>query len=601
MFQNFNATTQPDTAALRLKALRQQMQKNGFSGFLIPRADLHQGEYVAPCDQRLTWLTSFTGSAGFCAALLNTAGIFIDGRYSLQVRNQVDLNIFTPIKLLEVKLGNWLIDNLPNGGKIAYDPWLYTKNQITQIEDKIKNSNIELVQSSNLIDQIWHDRPAPPIGLMYPHSLRFSGISHAKKRDQIVQILKENKQTATILTQPDSIAWLLNTRGSDLAQIPITFALAVLYDTGKLSLFIAPEKVNHTLKNHLRDDIQIHAITSFSNYIAKMRGVIRIDQYQAPIAIYDILKKSKAKLVFDTDPTSLPKACKNTTEISGAKAAHQRDAIAVCEFLAWVDSLGSNPNISEIDIVKKLETFRRNSQKMQNISFDTISGSGPNGAIVHYRVTKESNRQIQTGDILLVDSGAQYQDGTTDITRTLAIGTPTPEAKQAFTLVLKGMIAISQLRFPVGIAGCDIDVLARSALWSYGLDFSHGTGHGVGSFLSVHEGPQGISRHSKTPLMPGMIISNEPGYYKEGSFGIRIENLIYVKKAPRIKESDTCDMLCFETLTLAPIDRNLIDLSLLTASEIIWINSYHMRILNHIAQDCSPLAQEYLKRSCATL
>jgi Xaa-Pro aminopeptidase len=600
MFQKFAATTKPETGAPRLAALRVAMLKHGVDGFLIPRSDAHMGEYVTPRDQRLAWISSFTGSAGFCAATTDRAAVFADGRYTIQANDQVDTDVFEIKNIPTDKLVDWLNDALPQKAKFAYDPWLHTTAQITELQ-RDKREDITLVSTDNLVDEIWNDQPDAPLDLMVPHDLKFTGQSHDEKIKYIATAINSAGQSYVVLTQPDSIAWLLNTRGTDLGQTPVALCFATLSAHGVVTLFIAPQKVDKTLRNHLGKNVVIQNITSFSEHLKSLSGTVRVDSKSAPIAIQDILLAADIKIENATDPITLPKACKNKAELAGATAAHIRDGAAVSSFLADVDRMCDAPNIGEIELVEMLENRRRETGKLQNISFDTICGSGPHGAIVHYRVNTDTNRQIQTGDVLLVDSGAQYLDGTTDITRTIAIGAVSPDAIRANTLVLKGMIAISCLRFPMGLAGRDIDAIARHALWTAGLDFDHGTGHGVGSFLSVHEGPQGISRRAETPFQPGMIVSNEPGYYKQDAFGIRIENLIFVREAPRLPEGDNRKMLEFETLTLAPIDRAMIDVELLNTSERNWLNTYHARVKTTLTPLVDANTQAFLKRACAPI
>ena len=597
MFQSFDSATSPDTGAARLKSLRNEMLKDGLDGYLIPRADAHQGEYVTARDMRLAWLTGFTGSAGFCAVLKDKAGVFIDGRYTLQVRDQIDLDCYTPVSWPDTSLINWLTETLPKGGKIGFDPWLHTRAEL----EKLGKTNIELVAADNLIDHIWHDQPTAPMDRMVPHHLDYTGQSHIEKINTAAKELTKAKHSAFVLTQPDSIAWLLNTRGTDLGQTPVALAFAILYGSGHVSLFMDSRKSDAALITHLGPKVSLHAPDGFETTLASLSGTVRLDKTCAPEAIVRLLETQGIDIAFDTDPTTLPKACKNQTELDGAIQAHIRDGAAICEFLAWVDGINPEAGITEIDIVKMLETKRAATGKLKNIAFDTICGSGPNGAIVHYRVTDQTNRNLQFNEVLLVDSGAQYLDGTTDITRTLAIGAPPPKAVHHATLVLKGMIAISRLRFPEGLTGKDIDAIARTALWAEGLDYDHGTGHGVGSYLSVHEGPQRISRLATTPLKSGMILSNEPGYYKEGSYGIRIENLIFVKPAAPIDGSDDRDMLCFETLTLAPISKTMIDKSLLTGDEINWVNAYHTQVLEALKDRVSAATETWLKQACADL
>ncbi len=593
MFQSFESATSPDTGAARLKQLRDEIDKEGLDGFLIPRADAHQGEYVVVRDMRLAWLTGFTGSAGFCAVLKDKAGVFIDGRYTLQVHDQIDLTCFSPVAWPENKLENWL----PKSGKIGFDAWLHTRAEI----EKLRGAGINLVATDNLIDRIWHDQPVAPLDKMVPHPLEYAGQDHVEKITYIAKNLKNSGHNAFILTQPDAIAWLLNTRGTDLGQTPVALAFAIIHAAGNVSLFMDERKTNAALIEHFGENIGVLPPKNFIPELSNLNGPVCIDKLTAPEAIVNLLEKQGIEIVFCDDPTTLPKACKNDTELHGTKQAHIRDGAAMCEFLAWVDTINPATGITEIDIVKTLEAKRAATGKLKNISFDTICGSGPNGAIVHYRVNNQTNRTLQFNEVLLVDSGAQYMDGTTDITRTLAIGAPPPKAVHNATLVLKGMIAISRLRFPKGLTGKDIDAIARTALWAEGLDYDHGTGHGVGSYLSVHEGPQRISRLATTAFKLGMIVSNEPGYYKEGAYGIRIENLIFVKQADAINGSDDREMLCFETLTLAPISKAMIDKSLLTMDELNWLNAYHQQVWDSLNGLVTATTKDWLEAACAPL
>jgi Xaa-Pro aminopeptidase len=601
MFQTFDATTTPETGGPRLTALRDELKREGLAGFIIPRADAHQGEYVADCDKRLAWLTGFTGSAGFCVALRNTAGVFIDGRYTLQVRDQVDLAHYTPVDYPKTKLGDWLADTAKSGDVIGFDPWLHTKGELDTAEKRLAGTGITLQPCDNLVDRIWADRPAAPTDLMVPYALDLAGKSSADKRAEIATKLRDEGRGSVVLTQPDAIAWLLNTRGTDLGQTPVALAFATLDDTGHATLFIAPVKVDDTLRQHLGNEVTIQTPDQLGAAIDTLKGPVLVDKSTAPVWLDARLRAAGTDVTYGADPILLAKAVKNETEIAGTAAAHIRDGAAICEFLAWIADQGPAPDLTEIDVVKKLESFRTATGALKNISFDTICGTGPHGAIMHYRVTDETNAKIEPDNLLLVDSGAQYLDGTTDITRTRAIGTPTAEAIRAFTLVLKGMITVSMARFPKGLAGRDIDPLARNALWQAGLDFDHGTGHGVGVYLSVHEGPQRISRVSDVPLQSGMILSNEPGYYKPGHFGIRIENLIVVEPAAPLEGADDREMLQFKTLTFAPIDPTLIDVTLLTEPERDWLNRYHAEVLSKIAPNCSEATQNWLKQACAPL
>lgn len=587
MFQTFQDATSPDQGPPRLTALRKELERHGFDGFLIPRADAHQGEYVAPADDRLAWLTGFTGSAGFCAALTNIAGVFIDGRYRVQVKTQIDTAHFTPVAWPETKPGPWLKEHLPTSHKMAYDPWLHTTSEVEAIRD----AGVTLVETDNLVDRIWPDRPAPPMGTIMVHPLELSGEAHGDKRARLAATLRESNQTSAILTLPDSIAWLLNIRGTDIQRNPVPHCFAILHDDASVDLFVSAEKLSE-IGEHLGPDIRIHPSTPLLQKIAALTGLVRVDKSSAPAIIAQSLTTDVA---FEDDPCILPKACKNPTEIEGTRTAHIRDAHAMVHFLAWLDA--QNPGLTEIEVVTKLEGLRAQTNALRDISFDTIAGAGPNGAIVHYRCTETTNRAVKDGELLLVDSGGQYVDGTTDITRTMVMGTPSREQQECYTLVLQGMIAISLARFPRGAAGRDLDALARAPLWRHGLDYDHGTGHGVGAYLCVHEGPQRISRTAEVPLKPGMILSNEPGYYREGAFGIRIENLIVVQNAPPM--GDNRDQLSFETLTWVPFERRLIAADMLAPFERDWINDYHAKIFQMI--DVQGKSREWLTRATQAL
>ena len=596
MFQTFTVTTSPDTGLARLEKLRQTMKSEQVDGFLIPRADAHFGENVAANSERLAWLTGFTGSAGFCAALLDKAAVFVDGRYTLQVRSQIDLHNFTPVPSVDVKLSEWLIEALPNGGTIAYDPWLHSFDAIEKLETILDDHHITLKKSDNLVDRVWDDRPEPPKGKIHPHTVEFAGESSESKRQKIGAKLAKQDLNAAVLTLPDSIAWLLNIRGSDITNTPVALCFAILHANGNVDLFVDPDKCDDTLRAHLGTAITLHHEAEFAPKLAALKGKTGVDRDTAPVAISDLLQDP----VWATDPCILPKACKNPTEIAGSRAAHIRDAAAMAEFLCWLETAAPTGNLTEIDVVQKLETFRRNTNTLKDISFDTICGSGPNGAIVHYRVDENSNRTIQSGETLLVDSGGQYEDGTTDITRTIAVGEVPQDTKRANTLVLKGMIAITRARWPVGLAGRDLDSFARAALWQAGMDYDHGTGHGVGAYLGVHEGPQGIARRYTRPLEVGMIVSNEPGHYKEGAYGIRIENLLVITP-PTIPKGGDREMLGFETLTFVPIDRNLILPEILTTAERDWLNAYHAKVLEKISNLVSAETLSWLKSACAPI
>ncbi|MFV2002179.1 MAG: aminopeptidase P family protein [Paracoccaceae bacterium] len=598
MFQSFEVTSNPGDGAGRLRALRGELVAADLDGFLVPRSDAFRGENVAPRDARLAWLTGFSGSAGFCAALGDKAGVFIDGRYRVQVLAQVDGRCFTPVHWPEVKLGDWLREALPDGGKVGFDGWLHTPGEIDELRKSLAGSGVELYATENLVDRIWHDRPDPPLGKAVDHPVKFAGEAARDKRARLAAELREAHQRAAVISLPDSIAWLLNIRGSDIARVPVVQAFALLHDDARVQLFSDPAKFDGLA---LDSDVTLLGWERFAATLGALRGPVRLDNDSAPLAIRDILDAAKVKVVTATDPCILPKARKNEVEIAGARAAHLRDGAAMVEFLCWLDGAAPGGGLDEIKVVRALEGFRRATDALLDISFETICGAGPNGAIVHYRVDEASNRAIGVGELLLVDSGGQYRDGTTDITRTIAVGPPGAEERAAFSRVLQGMIAISQARWPKGLAGRDLDALARRALWSAGQDYDHGTGHGVGSYLGVHEGPHGISRRATVPLEVGMILSNEPGYYREGAFGIRCENLLVVRDAPVLEGGDARDMLCFETITLVPIDRRLIEADMLSRAERAWIDAYHARVARKIGPRLSAGARDWLVHATAPL
>ena len=600
MFQNFEVTSHPETGPPRLAALRGELRKDGLDGFLVPRADAHQGENVAPRDERLAWLTSFTGSAGFCAALLDRAGVFVDGRYRVQLKSDVSLDHFTPVHWPKVELADWLREALGAGGKIGFDAWLHTAEAIEKLQQDLAGSGVEIIACDNLVDRIWDDQPLPPKGKITAFPGEYAGQSSADKRQSLAAGLRTAQQAAAIITLPDSIAWLLNIRGSDIARVPVPHGFLILRDDAKACLFVDPEKCAG-LAPHLGPDITLAGPDAFLPALAELTGPVRVDKASAPLKISEILNAAGVEIAYSQDPCILPKARKNETEIAGTVAAHLRDAGAMVEFLAWLDAHAASGALSEIDVVRKLEGFRRATNALLDISFDTICGAGPNGAIVHYRVSEASNRAIRPGELLLIDSGGQYIDGTTDITRTVAVGAVGDDERAAFTRVLQGMIAITLARWPKGLAGRDLDPLARQALWTAGQDYDHGTGHGVGTYLSVHEGPQGISRRSEVALEPGMILSNEPGYYRTGSFGIRTENLLVVREAPPLAGADTREMLSFQTLTFVPIDRRLIDVGMLNADQRTWIDAYHAEVLEKIAPRVSEAARQWLALAAAPL
>ena len=596
MFQSFTETANPSQGPARLAALRNAMAAQRLAGYFVPRADAHQGEYVAPGDERLSWLTGFTGSAGFCIALADKAGVFVDGRYRVQVKVQVDTDHFTPVDWPDVKPAAWLREHLPAGGRVGFDPWLYTPDHIREMEKGLKGSGVTLVPCENLVDRIWADRPDPPVGKITAYPDALAGLTHAQKRAILGEELRVAGQEAAVLSLPDSIAWLLNIRGRDIPRNPVAHAFAILHASGNVTLFVEAGKLSDTVRAHLGPEVLVRPTVAFGPALNSLTGPVRLDPKSVPVWVVQELDASSVAHQWGDDPCILPKACKTETEIDATRTAHLRDGAAVCEFLSWYDAQIPG-SITEIDVVRRLEECRRATGHLLDISFDTIAGSGPHGALAHYRVTTVSNRTLEDGDLMVLDGGGQYLDGTTDITRTLPVGTPGDVERTAFTRVLKGMITMSRARWPKGLAGRDLDVLARYPLWLNDMDYNHGTGHGVGVYLCVHEGPQRLARISEVPLRAGMIVSNEPGYYREGAFGIRIENLLVVREAEPLPGGDQTGKLCFETLNFVPIDRRLIVPEIMSTAERAWLNTYHERCLDKIGPLVSEITRAWLERA----
>jgi Xaa-Pro aminopeptidase len=570
----------------RLALLRAELARRELDGFLVPHADEHQGEYLPPRSHRLAWLTGFTGSAGLAVVLGDRAVIFVDGRYTLQVRAQVDEALFQPRHLIDQPPHSWLEENLSDGLRLGYDPWLHTRDQVAGLEKAAAKAGAALIPCpDNPLDHVWADQPPPPIAPIEPHGDDYAGRSSAEKRLELGQELAKQGADSAVLTMPDSIAWLLNLRGADVSHTPLPLSFALLAADGTVDWFVDRRKLAPGLEAHLGNGVALHPPEALGERLDDLGGAGRpvlADPATAAAWIFQRLEAAGARVVEGADPCQLPKAKKNPVELDGIRAAHRRDGAALTNFLAWLDRTAAlragDDGVSEIEAMDQLAWFRRQDPLFRDLSFDTISGSGPNGAIVHYRATEASNRRLGRGELFLVDSGAQYPDGTTDVTRTVAIGGPSQEMRERFTLVLKGHIALATQRFPRGTTGSQLDTLARAALWQAGLDFDHGTGHGVGHYLGVHEGPQRISKApNKVPLEPGMVVSNEPGYYKTGAYGIRIENLVTVVESEK-HDGEEREMLCFETLTLAPIDLNLVEPSLLNARETAWLDGYHARV-----------------------
>ncbi|MFT4014727.1 MAG: aminopeptidase P family protein [Paracoccus sp. (in: a-proteobacteria)] len=594
MFQVYDIESDPARHPPRLAALRAELAARGLDGFLVPRADAHQGEYVAARDARLAWLTGFTGSAGFAVVTPDRAGVFIDGRYRVQVKAEVDPAHFTPLPWPDTRPAAWLIEALPNGGRVGYDPWLHTRREIRELEKGVAASGIALVAvEGNPVDAIWPDQPEAPVGAVRLWPEDVAGETAGGKRARIAGMLAAAGAHAAVLTLPDSISWLLNIRGADVPKNPVVQAFAILEENGRVALFTDPAKFGPEVRAALGNHVTILPHDALTPALTNISGPVRVDPGSAPDQVFRLIESMGTPIAEGPDPVILPKAVKNTAEIAGMRAAHLEDGAAVTELLFWLDGrardLAALP-LTEIDVAVKLEELRR-ARGILDISFDTIAATGPHAAIPHYHVSRASSLRIEPGQVLLVDSGGQYGNGTTDITRTLPMGPVSEAARRPYTRVLQGMIAVSRARFPKGIAGCHLDALARAPLWSEGMDYDHGTGHGVGAGLSVHEGPVRISRVSEIPLEPGMILSNEPGYYREGKFGIRIENLIVVRKG---ESPDGREMLEFETLTWAPIDRRLIEPALMSRDEIAWLDHYHAGVRERIGPLVAPEIHDWL-------
>jgi Xaa-Pro aminopeptidase len=605
MFQDFSSSADPALGAQRVARLRARLKRLGVDAVIVPRSDEHMGEYVPPSAERLAWLTGFTGSAGWAIIGDQKAALFVDGRYVLQAPAQVPTSIFDVVQIPETTPAQWITKHLCKGARIGFDPWLHTRAGIAVLEEALAKAEITLKPlPRNPVDEIWGDeRPPVPQGPIAVQPLELAGVAAVDKIKDLQQQLRAAGEEAVVLTLPDSIAWLFNIRGSDVKHNPTPLAFAIVPVTGKPELFVDKAKLGPEVRAHLKGIARVKPPDALAEGLAALKAErkrVRLDTATAAMWLWQRLGGKNGKISEAADPCILPKARKNDAEIRGTRVAHNRDGVAMTRFLAWLDREAPKGNVDEVTAVRTLEAMRAETQALKEISFDTISGSGPNGAIVHYRVTEASNRLLQPGELFLVDSGAQFIDGTTDITRTVAIGTPTAEMRDRFTRVLMGHIAISELRFPAGTTGAHIDALARHALWQAGFDFDHGTGHGVGSYLSVHEGPQSISKRGHVVLEPGMILSNEPGYYMAGAYGIRIENLLLVAPPAPIAGGER-DMLGFETLTLVPIDTRLVDAKLLGPAGVGWLNAYHARVVAEIGPHLTGTERDWLDRATAPI
>jgi Xaa-Pro aminopeptidase len=603
LFQTFEEPESGVALTARLSAFREELARRNLTGFVIPRSDQQQNEYVAPSEERLAWLTGFTGSAGQAIVLTHEAAVFVDGRYTLQAAKQVDGRAWSIEPLADPPPESWLEKHLSPGDRLGFDPWLHTSAAAERLAAACAMTGAELIAvESNPLDSVWTERPPPPLAPVTVHSARFSGETEDEKLIRIRMEIAKLAVDALVLSDAHAVAWTFNIRGADVSHTPLPLSYALVPKDGRATIFIDGRKLSNSARDHLERSADVEEPDALAPKLAELaqRGAsIALDNASAADALGRLISAAGGKPVRGNDPVSLLKAVKNATEIDGARTAHRRDAVALARFLAWIDREGPSGALTEIDAVEALESFRRDTGALKDVSFPTIAGTGPNGAIVHYRVTRKTNRRISPGDLLLIDSGAQYEDGTTDVTRTIAIGEPSTEMTDRFTRVLRGHIAIARATFPDGTTGAQIDALARQFLWQAGLDFEHGTGHGVGSYLSVHEGPARISKLGTTALRRGMILSNEPGYYKTDAYGIRIENLELVVAA-EIAGAEK-PMNAFETLTLAPIDRRLIELKMLSEAELNWLDDYHARVRREVRPHVDEATKIWLDAATAPL
>ena len=603
MRQTFDEHADRSFGPKHVPLIRAEMARRGLDGFLIPHEDEHQNEYLPDANERLAWATGFTGSAGAAVVMADRAAVFVDGRYTLQVRDQVDTTLFETRDLIEGGVSAWLEQSARPGQVIGYDARLHSPDALARLHAATARAGATLkAVDDNPLDAAWNGRPAQPAAPVVPHPLEYAGEDSASKRARIGAGLAQAGLDATVITAPASIAWLFNIRGGDVIRSPLPLGQAILNADGTARLFLDPAKVTQDLPAWLGNQVGLEAPDALPQALAALSGrKVLIDPAQSSSWYFDTLKAAGAEVAPGADPTALPRACKNAVEVEGARRAHARDGAALSRFLHWLGTEAQASLPDEVELVTRLEGFREATGALKDLSFDTIAGAGPNGAVVHYRPTLRTNRRLEPGQLVLVDSGAQYLDGTTDVTRTVAVGEPSAEMRQRFTLVLKGHIALARVRFPAGTTGSSLDVLARGALWMAGFDFDHGTGHGVGSYLGVHEGPQRIAKRPETTaLQPGMIVSNEPGYYKTGAYGIRIENLQVVTAGDEIPGGERA-MLGFETLTLAPLDRRLIATELLDAGERAWMDAYHARVLAVVGPQLDAPARAWLEAACAPL
>jgi len=586
----------------RLVDLRRELARLGLDGFLVPRADEHLGEYVPACAERLAWLTGFTGSSGFAVVLAERAAVFTDGRYVLQLASQTDPDRWERRHIIDEPPAAWLAGAAPRGARIGYDPCLLSEGVL----GKYTAAGIDMVAvAANPIDAVWHDRPAAPSAHAWPHALDHAGQAGAEKTREVAGMLREAGQDAAVISDPASVAWLLNLRGADIPFTPVPLGFAILHADATVELFMAAAKLDGAARAWLGDTVSVAnpgfgANEPLAHALARLAGRrVRVDASGTSVWFAQTLRAAGAEIVDGMDPCLLPKACKNAVERQGARDAHARDAVALCRFLHWLDTAAGHA--TEMSAAARLLAYRAELDRFKGESFPAISGAGEHGAIIHYRVEPETDRALNPNETYLIDSGAQFADGTTDVTRTIwtGPGEPPAELRDRFTRVLQGHIALAAAVFPKGVCGPHLDALARRALWLAGLDYDHGTGHGVGSYLSVHEGPASISRAGRmVALAPGMILSDEPGFYAPGQYGIRLENLLLVQPA-EFATSSARSFLSFETLTLAPFDRRLLSVGKLSSDERTWLDAYHARVADQVAPHLAPDERAWLIAACA--
>ncbi|MFN4185405.1 MAG: aminopeptidase P family protein [Hyphomonas sp.] len=603
MRQTFDIKGGPQDGRAHLPLLRRELERQGLDGLYVPHDDEYQNEYLPDANERLAWASGFTGSFGAGFVFTDKAVLFADGRYTLQAADQTDPALFEVVGIPDPGAFGWLAQQSLAGKKVGYDPRLMSPNDVAALAAAAGKAGAELVAvAENPIDAAWTDRPSQPMAKVVAHSVKHAGVAHTDKLEAVGAQLARDGADAAVLTSPASLAWAFNIRGGDVSCTPLPLGRAILKADGSAELFIDEEKTDGALRRHLGNQVTLRPLSKLGEGLKSLAGkTVSLDPDVASAWFFDALKEAGATILRQRDPVALPRACKNEAEIKGTTAAHARDGIALTRFLHWLDTEAQSGEVTEIDAVMKLEAFREELGGLNDLSFPSISGAGPNGALPHYRVSTASNRKLDRGTLFLIDSGGQFLDGTTDVTRTVPIGEPTEEMRANYTRVLKGHIALATVRFPPGTTGTHLDVLARHALWQAGLDYQHGTGHGVGVYLGVHEGPHRIAKPwNPVPLMPGMIVSNEPGFYKAGGYGIRIENLQYVTPAEDIPGGEIA-MLGFECLTFAPLSRDLIDVKLLSREERRWVNDYHKRVVKVLGRKLDGEAKDWLKKACAKI